>query len=44
MDIRNSLDGLGSLLGLNPTSSSAPQGKGSTSAARSSFDSDQATF
>ncbi len=44
MDIRNSLDGLGSLLGLNPTAPSASQGKGNASAARSSFDSDQATF
>ena len=44
MDIRSSLDGLRSLLGVNPTASSAPQGKGSTSAASSSFDSDQATF
>jgi negative regulator of flagellin synthesis FlgM len=44
MDIRNSLDGLGSLLGLNPTAPSTSQSKGSTSAARSGFDSDQATF
>ncbi len=44
MDIRNSLEGLGSLLGLNPTAPSASQSKGSTSGARSSFDSDQATF
>lgn len=44
MDIRNSLDGLGSLLGLNPTAPSASPGRGNTSAARSSFDSDQATF
>jgi flagellar biosynthesis anti-sigma factor FlgM len=44
MDIRNSLDGLRSLLGVNPTVSSAPQGKGSTSAAGTSFDSDRATF
>ncbi|MFZ0339198.1 MAG: flagellar biosynthesis anti-sigma factor FlgM [Terracidiphilus sp.] len=44
MDIRNSLDGLGSLLGLNPTAPSASQSKGNASAARSSFDSDQATF
>jgi flagellar biosynthesis anti-sigma factor FlgM len=44
MDIRNSLDGLRSLLGANPTAPSMPQGKGSTSAAPSSFDSDRATF
>ncbi|MGD0482610.1 MAG: flagellar biosynthesis anti-sigma factor FlgM [Terracidiphilus sp.] len=44
MDIRNSLEGLRSLLGVNPTAPSAPQGKGNTSAAPSSFDSDQATF
>jgi len=44
MDIRNSLDGLRSLLGVNPTAPSAPQGKGSTSATPSSFDGDQATF
>jgi len=29
MDIRNSLDGLRSLLGVNPTPQSAPQSKGS---------------
>jgi len=29
---------------VNPTAPSAPQGKGSTSATPSSFDSDQATF
>jgi flagellar biosynthesis anti-sigma factor FlgM len=44
MDIRNSLDGLRSLLGVNPTAPSASHGKGSTSAAPSSFDSDRATF
>jgi len=45
MDIRNSLDGLRSLLGVNPTAPSAPQGKGNTAAAgSSSFDSDRATF
>jgi negative regulator of flagellin synthesis FlgM len=44
MDIRNSLDGLKSLLGVNPTATSAPQGKSNTSAASSSFDSDRATF
>ena len=44
MDIRNSLDGLRSLLGVNPAAPSAPQGKSSTTAAPSSFDSDRATF
>jgi negative regulator of flagellin synthesis FlgM len=44
MDIRNSLDGLRSLLGVNPTAPSATQGKGNTIAAPSSFDSDRATF
>jgi negative regulator of flagellin synthesis FlgM len=44
MDIRNSMDGLRSLLGVNPTVSSAPQGKSGTSATGSSFDSDRATF
>jgi negative regulator of flagellin synthesis FlgM len=44
MDIRNSMDGLRSLLGVNPTASPAPQGKGSTSASPGSFDSDRATF
>ena len=44
MDIRNSLDGLRSLLGVNPATSSAPQGKGSASIASGSFDRDQATF
>jgi len=44
MDIRNSLDGLRSLLGVNPAAPSAPQGKSNTPAAPSSFDSDRATF
>ncbi len=44
MDIRNSLDGLRSLLGVNPTPQSAPQSKGSTATAGSGFDSDRATF
>ena len=45
MDIRSSMDGLRSLLGVNPTDASAPQAKGSTAAAgSSSFDSDRATF
>ena len=44
MDIRNSLDGLRSLLGVNPTDPSTPQSKTSTPTAPSSFDSDRATF
>jgi negative regulator of flagellin synthesis FlgM len=44
MDIRNGMDGLRSLLGVNPTTSSSPQGKVNTTAAPGSFDSDQATF
>ncbi len=44
MDIRNSMDGLRSLLGVNLTAPSTPQGKGITSAAPSTFDSDRATF
>jgi flagellar biosynthesis anti-sigma factor FlgM len=44
MDIRNSLDGLRSLLGVNPTPPSTPQSKGSLATAGSGFDSDRATF
>jgi len=44
MDIRSSMDGLRSLLGVNPAAPSASQGKGSIAAAGSSFDSDRATF
>src|SRR5580658_7598411 len=44
MDIRNSMDGLRTLLGVNPTDSSASQSKSGTSAAGSSFDNDRATF
>ena len=44
MDIRNSMDGLKSLLGVNPAAPSAPQGRSNTSAAGSSFDSDRATL
>jgi flagellar biosynthesis anti-sigma factor FlgM len=44
MDIRNSLEGLRSLLGVNPTPQSAPQPKGSTASTGSGFDSDRATF
>jgi flagellar biosynthesis anti-sigma factor FlgM len=44
MDIRNSLDGLRSLLGVNPTVPPAPQPKGSTAAAGSALDTDRATL
>ena len=44
MDIRNSLDGLRSLLGVNPTPQPAAQPKGSTATTGSGFDSDRATF
>ncbi|HKN21112.1 MAG TPA: flagellar biosynthesis anti-sigma factor FlgM [Terracidiphilus sp.] len=44
MDVRNSLDGLKSLLGVNPTAPSAPQGKGSTTGSPGSFETDRATF
>jgi hypothetical protein len=44
MDIRNSLDGLRSLLGVNPTPQPAPQPKGSAATTGSGFDSDRATF
>ena len=45
MDVRNSLDGLRSLLGVNPAAPSAPQSKGSTAAqAASGFDGDRATL
>jgi negative regulator of flagellin synthesis FlgM len=43
MDIRNSLDGLRSLLGVNLTAPPAPQSKNSV-AAGSAFDSDRATL
>jgi len=45
MDIRNSLDGLKSLLGVNPTAPSAPQSKNAaaTGTAGSALDSDHAT-
>lgn len=43
MDIRNSLDGLRSLLGVNPTVAPAPQTKSSATAG-SAFDSDRATL
>ncbi len=44
MDIRSSMDGLRSLLGVNPTAASGPQSKSNAAAAGSSFDSDRATF
>ncbi len=44
MDIRNSLDGLRSLLGVNSTPPSAPQPKGSAGLTGSSFDTDRATL
>lgn len=45
MDIRSSMDGLRSLLGVNTPAPSTAQGKSSGSAAAgSSFDSDQVTF
>jgi negative regulator of flagellin synthesis FlgM len=43
MDIRNSLDGLRSLLGVNPAVPSAPQGKSSAATGGSGLDSDRAT-
>ena len=44
MDIRNSMDGLRSLLGVNPTPAQAPQPKGSAAATGSAFDTDRATL
>lgn len=44
MDIRSSMDGLRSLLGVNPTLTPATHGKSNGAAAGSSFDSDHATF
>ena len=44
MDIRNSLDGLRSLLGTNPTAPTAPQGKNASATAGSALDSDRATL
>ncbi len=43
MDIRNSLDGLRSLLGVSPTTQAAPQPKGSGAATAGAFDTDRAT-
>lgn len=44
MDIRNSMDGLRSLLGVNPTPQSTPQAKGSAAASGGAFDTDRATL
>lgn len=44
MDIRSSLDGLKSLLGVMQPAPSAPQAKGNTGASGSAFASDLATF
>ena len=44
MDIRNSLDGLKSLLGVPPAATSAPQGRTTTTASPSALTSDRATF
>jgi flagellar biosynthesis anti-sigma factor FlgM len=45
MDIRNSLEGLRSLFGVNQAAPSAPQGKSNASAAQASaFGSDRATL
>jgi flagellar biosynthesis anti-sigma factor FlgM len=43
MDIRNSLDGLRSLLGVNPTPAQVPQAKGGAAPAGGAFDTDRAT-
>jgi negative regulator of flagellin synthesis FlgM len=44
MDVRNSMDGLRSLLGVNSPAPSGTQGKGNTEAAGSSFSTDRATL
>jgi negative regulator of flagellin synthesis FlgM len=44
MDIRSSLDGLKSLLGVMPPAPAAPQAKGNAGASGSAFASDRATF
>jgi negative regulator of flagellin synthesis FlgM len=44
MDIRSSLDGLKTLLGVTPPAPSAPQAKGGATAAGGAFASDRATF
>jgi negative regulator of flagellin synthesis FlgM len=44
MDIRNSLDGLRTLLGVNPAVPSMPQSKSSVAAAGSGLDTDRATL
>ncbi|HEY1160634.1 MAG TPA: flagellar biosynthesis anti-sigma factor FlgM [Terracidiphilus sp.] len=44
MDIRNSLDGLKSLLGVTPAAPAAPQGRSGTAASGSALTSDRATL
>jgi len=44
MDIRNSMDGLRSLLGVNPAPPQALQPKGSAAATGGAFDTDRATL
>ncbi|HEY1803001.1 MAG TPA: flagellar biosynthesis anti-sigma factor FlgM [Terracidiphilus sp.] len=44
MDIRNSLDGLRSLLGVNPTQTPAPQPRSSSAPSGGAFDTDRATL
>jgi flagellar biosynthesis anti-sigma factor FlgM len=44
MDIRNSLDGLRSLLGVNPTPAQSSPPKGSAAATGGAFDTDRATL
>lgn len=44
MDIRSSLDGLKSLLGVTPPDSAAPQTKGNAAVSGSGLGSDRATF
>jgi len=44
MDIRNSMDGLRSLLGVNPAAPAATQAKGTAASAGSGLDSDRATL
>jgi negative regulator of flagellin synthesis FlgM len=44
MDIRNSMDGLRSLLGVNPAPPAAAQAKGPAASAESGLDNDRATL
>ncbi len=44
MDIRNSLDGLRSLLGVNPAVPSVPQSRSNAATNGSTFDADRATL